>query len=167
MHFKSYPLSHIAICDLENLFYLTRTHSYAFDISKLNSWLTALGVSERLAIGSRIPALEQWVPQFIESGWEVRLVPNKRNFPDGKMRSNADAAICLEIGALIHDEDVTDITIMTCDFALLVDVAWHIREIEELDIELSVLAYPKFKSGMLPTDIKGVGRYTRLDAVMS
>ena len=159
-------MSHIVICDLENLFYLTRTHSYSFDIGKLNSWLATQGATERLAIGSRNQALESWAQQFTETGWLLRFAPNKRSFPDGKMRSNADAAICLEIGALIHDEDVTEITIMTCDFALLVDVAWHVREIEKLDIQLSVLAYPKFKSGMLPTDIKGIGRYTRLDEVL-
>ena len=159
-------MSHIAICDLENLFYLTRTHGYSFDIDKLNRWLAAQGVSERLAIGSRNQALESWAQKFTHTGWRTHFAPNKRSFPDGKMRSNADAAICLEIGALIHEEDVTAITIMTCDFALLMDVAWHIREIEELDIQLSVLAYPKFKSGMLPTDIKGIGRYTRLDEVL-
>lgn len=159
-------MSHTVICDLENLFYLTRAHAYAFDIGKLNSWLAAQGITERLAIGSRNPLLEKWTPQFKETGWEVHLAPNKRSFLGGGMHSNADAAICLEIGALIHEEDLHAITIMTCDFALLVDVAWHIREIEELDIQLSVLAYPKFKSGMLPTDIKGIGRYTRLDEVM-
>ena len=160
-------MSHVVICDLENLFYLTRTHGYSFNIGTLNSWLTAQGVTERLAIGSRNPALEKWTPQFTGSGWEMRLAPNKRSFPDGKMRSNADAPICLEIGALLCEEDLKAITIIACDFSLLVDIAWHVREIEDLDIELSVLAYPKFKSGMLPTDIKGVGRYTRLDAVMS
>ena len=81
-------------------------------------------------------------------------------------QSNADAVICLEVGARVLEDDLEALTLITCDLALLVDIVWHVREVEQLGLPMTVLAYPKFKSGRLPTDIKGITRYQRLDDVL-
>lgn len=160
-------MTHVVICDLENLAYLTRQHGYPFAIAALNAWLAAQGVNERLAIGSDTAFVRDFAAPLKASGWTVRLAPDKHKMLSGHHSSNADAAICLEIGARVLEDDLKALTLITCDLALLVDIAWHLRTVEEIDIPITVLAYPKFKAGRLPTDIPGITRYQRLDILLT